>query len=148
MYLPEAQICIREGSKVYSADPIITADAAIKIAQEMIGNLSQEAFLVINLNTQKEAINYTLIAMGGVKEAHVDIAAIMKTALLANASSLILLHNHPSGHLSVSNSDKLITRKVVEAAELFGIKVCDHIIVGPNTSEYVSFLREGYMDED
>jgi len=55
---------------------------------------------------------------------------LFKSALLANASRVILCHNHPSGDLTPSDDDIALTRRIVTAGQLLGIDVCDHLIVG------------------
>jgi len=73
----------------------------------------------------------------------VDPKIIFKKALDAQASSIILCHNHPSGNLKPSQADISITRKLVESGEMIEIKVLDHLII--STDGYFSFLDEGMI---
>jgi DNA repair protein RadC len=67
----------------------------------------------------------------------------MGMALKANASALVITHNHPSGNLNASESDKRITSKIKECCELFDIRLLDHIIMAKNS--YLSFADEGIL---
>jgi DNA repair protein RadC len=69
----------------------------------------------------------------------------MRKALLKNATALICAHNHPSGSLEPSEADRLITRQLIQASELLGIRMLDHIIIG-GPSEYFSFSENGLMN--
>ena len=66
---------------------------------------------------------------------------VFRAAMLAQASSVVVFHNHPSGDPSPSVADRLVTRRLDEAGELIGIELCDHIILGEGT--YFSFKEEG-----
>ena len=68
---------------------------------------------------------------------------IFQKALLANAVSIILLHNHPSGNLKPSVQDIESTKRAVEAGRLIGVEVLDHLIIGDKS--YVSLKEKGYM---
>jgi DNA repair protein RadC len=69
---------------------------------------------------------------------------IVRTALLTNASSVILVHNHPSDDLSPSSNDVIITAAVTKACEIMEIALTDHVII--SRSGYYSFSREGMLD--
>ena len=73
-----------------------------------------------------------------------DLKVVFQYALKANASSIILAHNHPSGNLKPSESDLAITKKVEEAARLFDIKLLDHLILSPE-ERYYSMADEGNL---
>ena len=83
------------------------------------------------------------VGQGGIAATFVDVKLIMKEALLSNATSMMLFHNHPSGALEASAQDRALTKKIVDAARYFDIRVLDHIIVGK--SKYFSFHDEGLM---
>lgn len=84
-----------------------------------------------------------LASTGGLAGTVCDPKVVFQAALKANASSIILAHNHPSGELIPSEADRQLTRKLVQAGELLDIKVCDHLIL---TEEgYCSMADEGYM---
>jgi len=75
----------------------------------------------------------------------VDIKEIIKEATVESASSIILVHNHPSGETEPSVEDINLTNRIVDACKIFGIKVLDHIIIGKNNEDYLSFERRGLI---
>lgn len=98
----------------------------------------QESFYIICFDCALNTVGYKKIADGGLDYVPVDIRLIFSAALLCNARSIIIAHNHPSGSLEPSNADKSITEKIKEAGKLLDIRLNDHIIL---TKEgYYSFL--------
>lgn len=102
--------------------------------------LNHEQFWVMLLNRANGVIQATQISKGGVSATLVDPKLIFSAALECKASSLILFHNHPSGNVKPSESDKKLTQRIMKSGELLEITVLDHIIVGQNT--YFSFVDE------
>lgn len=101
----------------------------------------RETFIVLYLNKASQVLGYSVISEGGTASTVVDTKMVIQTALLANASAIIIAHNHPSGNLRPSIDDNRLTKRVEEAARLFDIKVLDHLIV---TSEsFYSFSDNG-----
>ena len=80
---------------------------------------------------------------GGITSTYVSVNKVLKTGHMVEASSMILLHNHPSGNIEPSENDKRITELFVNAGRLMEIKVIDHIIVGEN--KYFSFADSGLI---
>jgi len=101
----------------------------------------REKFLVIFLNTKNEPNCIELVSTGSLNASIVHPREVMKSAILSNANSMILVHNHPSGNPEPSNEDISITQRLKKAGELIGITVLDHVIVG-NKSHY-SFKEDG-----
>jgi DNA repair protein RadC len=96
---------------------------------------------VLYLNKASQVLGYSIISEGGTASVSVDVKLIIQAALLANASAIIIAHNHPSGNLRPSIEDNRLTKRVAEAAKLFDIAVLDHLIV---TSEsFYSFSDNG-----
>ena len=102
-----------------------------------------EQFKVLLLNRAGRVLGIFEVSSGGVSGTVADPKLIFSAALKANASSLILAHNHPSGNLTPSQADRALTRKVKEAGRLLEISVLDHIIV--TTEGYRSLADEGEM---
>ena len=103
----------------------------------------RETFIVLYLNKAHQILGYSVVAEGGISQVAVDVKMIMQGALLANASVIILAHNHPSGNLNPSLEDRKLTEQVAEASKLFEIRVLDHLIV---TSEsFYSLSDNGYI---
>lgn len=95
------------------------------------------------LNRANKVLGYYLISVGGITGTVVDTRSIFQTALKANACSIILAHNHPSGNPLPSDADKLITRKLKEAGEVLDINLLDHLILLPEG--YTSMADEGML---
>jgi len=102
-----------------------------------------EQFKVLLLNQAHKVLGIYEISSGGIAGTVVDLRLIFSPALKANATSLMMIHNHPSGNLTASEADKQITRKVKEAGRLLDITLLDSLII---TSEsYYSFADEGAL---
>ena len=101
----------------------------------------RETFIVLYLNRANQVLGYSVISQGGTSNTTVDIKMIIQTALLANASCIMLAHNHPSGNVQPSSDDNKITNRIIEAARLFDITVLDHIII--TNESYYSFTDNG-----
>ncbi len=90
----------------------------------------REVFAVLFLNNQNQLIRYEEMFSGTVNCVEVHPREILRLALKVNAVSVILAHNHPSGNENPSRADRLLTKKIVQACELVGINVLDHLIIG------------------
>lgn len=102
-----------------------------------------EQFKILLLNKGNKVLGIYEISTGGISGTVVDLRLIFAAALKANASSIIMTHNHPSGALIASQADKEITKKVVQAGKLLDISVLDHLII--TTEGYYSFADEGAL---
>ena len=103
----------------------------------------QEEFKILLLNRSNKVLGIYPLSKGGVSGTLVDPKLVFCVALKCNASALILAHNHPSGNLSPSESDKSLTQKLISAGKFLDIKILDHIIL--TKSGYFSFADEGCM---
>lgn len=122
---------------------ITSSKAVFNIMQPLIGELLHEEFWVLFLNNSNKVIHKSQLSKGGMTGTLVDTRIIFKTALEYNAISLILTHNHPSGKLLASESDKEITRKLQLAGKQMEIMVLDHVII--TESSFYSFADEGIL---
>ena len=123
---------------------IRTPEDALGICADLSG-LAQEAFHVLCLNTRNKLVNRHMVSLGTVNSTSVSVSLCMRCAVIDNAVSLVAVHNHPSGLNTPSAEDIDITRKLVEAGKILGIRVLDHIIVGrdPDTGAATQLsLRE------
>lgn len=101
----------------------------------------QEHLRVLLVSTNSEVIDSQEIYKGTVNSAAVRVAEVLKPAVLKNAPSIIVVHNHPSGDPSPSGPDIMITRQIKQAAELMDIELLDHIVIGGRT--FVSMKDRG-----
>ena len=120
-----------------------SSTVVFEIMHPIIGDLPYEQFWVLFLNRGNRLIDKVMISSGGVGGTTVDVRVIMKMAIERLATSLILVHNHPSGNLTASAEDKNITRRIAEAAKFFDIRVVDHIIIADK--KCLSFEGEGLL---
>ena len=109
----------------------------------LIGELGHEEFWIVYLNNSNKVIFKSQLSKGGITGTLVDVRLVMKKALELGAVGLVLAHNHPSGSLRPSKSDKNVTQKLKVAAEALDIKILDHLIVTQN--DYLSFADEGIL---
>lgn len=104
-------------------------------------NKKQECFYCFYFNNNQELIERRLLFMGTINRSCVHPREIFKYAYLNSASSIICIHNHPSGNIMPSKEDVRFTRTIKEIGDTFGIPLVDHIIVGDEA--YYSFYEEG-----
>ncbi len=102
-----------------------------------------ESFAVLLLNRANKVLGMTVIGKGGLSGVVADPKLIFQAALKANASGIILAHNHPSGNLLASEADKALTKKVVDAGKFLDISVLDHVII--TATDYYSFADDGML---
>jgi DNA repair protein RadC len=111
--------------------PVISSPADVdRLLRGRIANLDRENFVAVLLNTKNEVIGTPLISVGTLSSALVHPREVFKPAIRASAASVILAHNHPSGKTEASQEDREVTKRLVGAAEILGIEVLDHVIVG------------------
>lgn len=102
-----------------------------------------EQFKILLLDTAGRCLGVSDMCSGGISGCVVDPRLIFATALKANATQIILAHNHPSGNTRPSEADKRITEKIVSGGRLLDITVSDHLIL--TRDAYLSFADEGLM---
>ena len=122
----------------------------IKKAQDIVDyycaemkDKKKELFHIILLDVRYQIIRNVLISMGSLSETTVHPREVMKPAILSNAASILVGHNHPSGQATPSREDIEVTKRLVEAGRIIGIDVLDHLILGDE--EFVSLKEKGYV---
>ena len=115
------------------------------VANNIYRNLSddQEHFCVLFLNNANKATGFKVLFSGGMNAATVDLKVVFRNAILFGASSLILVHNHPSNTLTASQEDIKLTQEIKQAGKLLGIKILDHIII--TNSSYLSMADDAII---
>ena len=107
----------------------ISTDAdVVRLMRGQLESISHEECWVLYLTSSNRLIERQRVSQGGVQATVVDHRLIVKRALELLSTQIIMVHNHPSGAASPSEADKVLTRKVAEAAALFDIKLLDHVI--------------------
>jgi len=131
---------VREGDP----DPAVQCPADLGPALiERLKHLDREHFLVVHLDARNRPLTYETVSIGCLSASIVHPREVFKAAILANAASMILAHNHPSGDITPSREDLELTERLVKAGELLGIEVKDHIIIGQDG--YLSLKERGLL---
>lgn len=116
---------------------------AFELLYPIMGELQHEEFWIVYLNNSNKVIHKSQLSKGGITGTLVDVRLVLKEALELGAVGIILAHNHPSGTLKPSASDKHITEKLKHASEALDIKVLDHLIL--TRHDYLSFADQGML---
>jgi DNA repair protein RadC len=117
----------------------------LKLLYQEMRDLDQEIFKVVLLNGQNHVLKIEEVTKGTLTSARVYPREVLKVAFRHSAAALVLVHNHPSGVAKPSEDDKEITRDIVFACGLVGLKVHDHIVIGDN--DKFSFADKGLIDQ-
>lgn len=138
---------VREKELPYGkADTPEKAIAVLKsIVNDLIGNLDRECMAVCAADTKLNPVCVQIVGIGTTNACPYSVPEIFKAALIANATNILLFHNHPSGDPTPSREDIVCTRKIRQAGELLGVRLIDHIIVGSNGA-YYSFQESHNME--
>lgn len=104
---------------------------------------TEEIFGILTLDTKNNVSGAFEVSRGSVNSSIVHPREVFKRAILQNASSIVLVHNHPSGEIEPSHEDILLTNRLVEAGNILGVRILDHIITGDK--RYYSFKEEGMI---
>ncbi len=123
-------------------DPVkkVTAAADIVPAIRYLAENTQEVFAVADLDGAHKVIEIREVTKGLINRTLVHPREIYRGAIVSNAASIILVHNHPSGNMEPSQEDIEITRRIKQAGGIIGIEVLDHIII--TKGGFYSFLEE------
>ena len=118
---------------------IDSTDLVYKYYSNILSNKKQEYFYCIYLDNKKKVITDKNLFIGTINGSVVHPREIFKEAVINSASSIICVHNHPSGVVMPSKEDKELTKRIVQLGKIMGIPVIDHIIIGKN--KYYSFYE-------
>jgi DNA repair protein RadC len=129
--------CKEERPQITSTEDVISL-----MAPHMI-HLKQEEFRILLLDSKNRVICYQKISLGSSSEALVYPSDVFRPAIAAGATSIILVHNHPSGDPEPSERDIMLTRELYVCSNLVGIEILDHIIIG--SSDCVSMKHRKLM---
>ena len=139
MKIREAVISYTETEHEFDHTDVSSAD---KVASYMRGAIDfrpeQEQLWVIFLNTQMQALGRYLCTLGTLDSTVIHPREVFRPAMLANAHSIILVHNHPSGNTQPSSADDQATRQLSHTGQLLGIPLIDHVILGDGFYSYAA----------
>ena len=134
-----------KNSPLMSDKKICSPEAAVELLGEEMCQLDREVICVLHLKADGTPVNCTFASVGAVDRSIAHPRELIKAAVLQNASSMIILHNHPSSSLEPSLEDALLTDRMVKVCDLIGIPLVDHVIVGGDNKEYFSFKEKGRL---
>jgi DNA repair protein RadC len=122
---------------------ITDPDSVAGLFMEEMRSLNKENFRILTLNCKGEILSKEQVAVGTLTSALIHPREVFHSAIRKSAQSIILVHNHPSGSTTPSDEDIQITSRLMEAGEILGIEVLDHIIIGDGT--YFSFKKQNLI---
>jgi DNA repair protein RadC len=131
------------GERMRQRDVLTSPERVAAYAAMKLGGLPHEAFMVVFVNVQNEVLGSEVLHQGTVDQVAVYPRRIIEAALARHAAGVVLVHNHPSGHLAPSDEDKRLTRAIRDAARPLDLRVLDHVIVGGGGS--FSFVANGLL---
>ena len=126
-----------------NAESITSDEDVVRLMRPVVDGMKHEECWVIYLTNSNRILDKQRVSQGGVQATVVDHRLIVKRALELLATKFVMVHNHPSGVAEPSEADKVLTRKIVDAAALFDISVVDHVII--SREGHFSFRREGLL---
>lgn len=140
------QVAIRmvEMPPLFSEEPMNGPAAAVKVMADTFRDYDREVVAVVNLRADMRPININIASIGALDQSIAHPREILKSTILSNAAAIILVHNHPSGRLAPSVEDIGLTDRMNKICDLIGVKLVDHIIVGPG-NEFYSFQEKNQM---
>jgi DNA repair protein RadC len=118
-----------EDSAAEGSEAILSTFQAIALARSVISDLAQESVLCITLDARHRVTGYSEVARGTLNSARLMPRDVLIPALLSGAGAVILAHNHPSGEVTPSRADRILTSAMRDAFRMVGIPLLDHIIV-------------------
>lgn len=131
--------CMQSSDKLSFCKP----DTVASYYMEKMRHRESEQLILILLDNKNNLISDSVISVGTINSTLISVREVFVHALRANATGIILIHNHPSGDPSPSRQDQLITNKIKEVSSLVEIPLLDHIIIGDN--QYTSFKQKGLL---
>jgi len=136
---------VREGRVPCYNQQIRSAVDASTLLHTYLADVDREHFVIILLNQKNRVIGVNTVSIGSLTASIVHPREVYKSAILANAASILCGHNHPSQDCQPSREDRAITTRLVECGKLLGIPLIDHVIIG-GEGRFFSFADEGLLD--
>ena len=129
---------------LYSEEPLSNPEAVIKVMRDVFKEYDREVVALVSLKSNMKPVNLNIVSLGAIDQAIVHPRELLKSAILSNAASVLIAHNHPSGELSPSRLDISMTDRMQQVFSLMGIDIVDHVIIGDNDN-YYSFREHQEM---
>ena len=136
---------VRDGSMA-DRERVSDPKSAAQVIKDYIGATDREHMVVVLLDTKNQIIGINTVSVGTLNSSIIHPREVFKPAYLCNAGGVILGHNHPSGDTTPSPEDIEVTKRIVEAGEILGVQVLDHIIVDTwDGRAHCSFREKGLI---
>lgn len=135
-------VCEETGTE--AAVPVQTSTSAAALLRPCFAGLDREHFVVCGLDAKHLMTGINLVSIGSLTLSIVHPREVFKPLILMNAAAFICAHNHPSGDPTPSQEDRLLTQRLRQGAELLGIPLLDHLVLGDQ--RYLSFADEGWLN--
>ena len=133
---------VRERTNRY---PKIDCSQSLKnIASELLSDAATERFLVFFMDSKNRILGFNEASVGSLNASIVHPRDAFRAAVIQGASAVTIVHNHPSGDPAPSREDRDTTKRMIQAGQILGIHVLDHIVIGDD--DYYSFADAGQMD--
>lgn len=134
---------VREKTLLYKDRKIRSPRCAYQLIRDFLGDVDREHFIVLCLDTKNQPTCIQVVHIGSLNASIVHPREVLKPALLSNAASIIVAHNHPSNVSDPSPEDIEVTKRLVHAGEILGIDILDHLILCTDT--FRSLKESGCM---
>ncbi|MGG3803698.1 DNA repair protein RadC [Metabacillus fastidiosus] len=134
---------VKESSLLYKDRCVRSPEDGYQLLKQFLGEVDREYFIIVCLDTKNQPTAINICHIGSLNASIVHPRECFKPAILSNAASILVGHNHPSGQAAPSREDIEVTKRLVEAGKIIGIDVLDHIIIGDN--QFVSLKEKGYV---
>ena len=145
-YIPVYKVqLVRERTLIVPEKQVKSPQDAADVLREYLKGADREHFVALHLNAKLVIVGIETVSVGILDASLVHPREVFKAAILNNAASIIVGHNHPSGYPTYSSDDVGVTRRLVEAGKILGIPVEDHVIIGEG-NRYCSLREEGFIE--
>lgn len=121
------------------------SDQAAELGHQLIKQNDREHMIVLCLNGQNKPVNVNIVHIGTADQCSTNPRDILKPAILCNATSIIVLHNHPSGDVKPSPADRIFTENMRKACDIMGMRLLDSVIIAEPGEPYYSMADEGLL---
>lgn len=134
---------VKEASMLYKNRKVSSPNDAYNLLTKFFESIDREELIICSLDTKNQPNTINVVSIGTLNSSLVHPREVFKPAILSNAASIIVAHNHPSGDPSPSKEDLNITQRLKECGKLLGIDLIDHIIIGDNC--FISLKEKGLL---
>ncbi len=136
---------VREGKMPWGDTRMRNSAMVSDILHKYLEGVDREHLCVVLMNQKNEIVGVSTVSIGSLTASVAHPREIFKVAILANCTSLIIVHNHPSGDPQPSKEDRALTARLLEAGKILGIPLVDSIIIGDGNEKYFSFADENML---